>query len=420
MMPTSLRDVFSQLGYQDNDQQIALTKLAEIRGCFDGQIKDSLISDEKAKELLTTQFAPSLKQGIERLCDMTQKQWLRASFKKEGVGNGKDPVINVERWIDNNPTFFSKSIEQQLLGMFKTLGLVDTVRFPEEKVAHVVVHGAMEDHASERINFIPDFSGRLYYMSNPRGLFNSEPSLAPLLASWFGRPEAVSVIQAVLDINKNIKSSDKHWLKNLDGLKSDILKALDEKTWPTGKGWYYRNPEPFELAAKAENRSSLAGWPTAVDMVEYLLQQKASREEGEFKNIEICPIYSVRSGRVANTEDNIADWYNLYGRQLPVNTTVVFVSNNSRSLHYIPFQDVILKKVLQTMAAAVDHNLKVITVGPGANEISLSAATDVFAKIFYSKRPAILESLKALTIPEQISGNSNSNIITNPNPKPSY
>lgn len=385
-----LKNVFDVFGYIEKEKQIALIKLAAYRGCFDESYKNKIVPDEIAETLLSTQFE-NLEIGINWWVDTIDKKWLRSSFHQEGIAKGKDPDINVERWRIEAKSAESNE-EYQLLALFKTLDLVDPVPIPEEKVSHVVIHGGIEVYAKARVNFIRDFTGKLYYVSSPRGLFNDEPSLAPILASWFGKPESASVIQSVLNKHKNLKTSNKNWLRDLDGLKQEIIEAIGETAWPMGKGWYYKNPAPFDHNARAEGRQSLAGWPTAMDMIEYLIEQRRKREPENFNNIELNPVYSVRLGRVANTEDNAEDWYREYGQHLPSDEKVVFVSNNSEGLHYIHFQNEMVVNKLNDIAK--EKNFNITTVGPGAKKISLSAATDVFAKIFFSKRPSVLKQVK--------------------------
>jgi len=400
-MTATLNEVFDLFGYKKQEQQSALIKLAAYRGCFGEKnsvgenYSDKVISNLEASVLLSKTFV-TIQEGIAWWHEVTQKNWLRPSFNKEGFGKGKDPVINVER---HHLTDAKQSSEDanQLFHCFKTLGLLDTTPFPDEKVNHVVIHGGIEKYASERIHFIPDFSGQIVYVTNPRGLFNDEPSLAPILASWFNKPESEKLIQAVLDEHKDMKKSDKHWLKDLEGLKKEILKKIGESNWPTGKGWYYKNPKPYEDAAQSERRQSPAGWPTAADMVDYLLQQRA-KKENKFKHLEFIPIYSVRPGRVANTEDNIEDWYATLGKHLPIDSKAIFVSNNSLQLHYIGYQDVILKDALHKMGNIPGKNCcEVMTVGPGSNQTSLSYGTDALARTFFMKRSRVLKELSQPT-----------------------
>ena len=93
----SLREVIHAFGYTDPAKQAALIKLAAYRGCFNGCYKDILISDDLAESLLLTSF-DSLTIGINWWVDTLQKKMLRASFFKEGIGEAKDPIINVARW----------------------------------------------------------------------------------------------------------------------------------------------------------------------------------------------------------------------------------------------------------------------------------------------------------------------------------
>lgn len=389
-MSSTLREVFSSLNFNEASQHVAFVKLLAYRNCFEieGQ-ENRLISEEEAVPFLEKEF-DTLEDGVKWLKDVTQKKWLRATFQKEGIGKAIDPTFNLERWSILEQSV-SSAEEEEFLNIFKVLNVIDAVEWPKLTIEHVVIHGGLENIAKERISFLDSFSGNLYYMTNPRGLFNNEASLADILAEkWFEKSELKEAIQTVLNKNMDTRSSNKHWLKDLSGLKKDILSAIGEEQWPLDKGWYYKNPLPFNQAAEAESRESLAGWPTAMDLVEYLFEQEKLKKPGAFEYVNLIPIYSVRSGRVANTEDNIEDFYNSFAKDFPVNTPIVFVSNNSLGLHYILFQDIIAKEVLKRLDA---KPLQIITVGPAANKVNLSAVTDVFAKIFYTLGNALLKQL---------------------------
>lgn len=163
-------------------------------------------------------FASSLDEARVQLCFYTESYWLRSTFNMEKGGNNNQlPAIHVHRWLEKNEN--PSDIQTQLIPVFSKLGLVDEVKWPEEKVSHVVVHGALELYASARIKALSDFEGDLIYMTNPRMLFNWEPSFAPILASWFDnwfdRQElAIQRIKAVLDQHIDLKTSDKNWLQS--------------------------------------------------------------------------------------------------------------------------------------------------------------------------------------------------------------
>lgn len=386
---TTLREVLISFNLNKPSMQIGFVQLAAYRGgLFDIGFKNQVITDEIVNQLLDSPFEESLESARLKLCLYTEKNWLRQTFKDEGAASNNDPVIHLIRWLEKE----DKAIDDQakLFSIFRKLELVDEVKWPEEKVSHVVLHGALEEHASERINSLSDFDGELVYVTNPRMLFNWEPSFAPIVASWFDnwadrQEEAIQRIQSVLEKHKDLKSSDKNWLKDPQGLKQLILEVLGERVWPK-KGWYYQNPVPYEEAAKNEKRPTPEGLPTAMDMIEYLFNQLKKQYPDRFNHITLRPVYSVRAGRVATTEDNMEDWYELYGKHLPVDTTIVFVSNNSKGLHYIGYQDFQMKNTLSRMGKIPGMIAnKAITVGKGASEIKLSSATDIFAKMFFSQ-----------------------------------
>jgi hypothetical protein len=388
-----IKQVFDAFGYRDLPKQVALIRIAAYCGCFAKTPKNKLVTDEEANQLLSIPFS-SFTEGVNWVVDIFQKKMLRANRPKEGIGEDKNPIINVKRWD------FALDDNHELLKLFKTLELVDTVSWPEEKTSHVVLHGGISKFLLDRMNFINDFCGRLYYLTNPRGLFNDEAFLAEILADWFEMPNNISAIETVLSLHKDIRTSKKNWLQDLGDLKQEILIKLGVSSWPLNKGWYYKNPEPFDTAAKSERRQSLAGWPTVMDLVEYLLLSRAAKNHGCFNHIELIPIYSVRPGRVSNTEDTIEDWYTRYGQHLPKGTLVTFVSNNSNGLHYISYQDAITKKVISNIEPTW-KKIRYITVGLGSDEISLFSAADVIAKIFFSQRNEVIR--RNAFIPQKLS-----------------
>lgn len=394
-MTILLGNIIDQCAYTLEEQKIALMKLAAYRGCFGEEYKNKLIENTKAEEFLKKSF-DSFEEGLNWWSVTIDNSWLRKSFQNESFKNS-DPTLNVARW-DVDAKAVDNHEERELLSLLEQLKLVHAVAWPKEKVSHVIIHGAIEKFAQERVNFLEDFSGTLVVMTSPRGLFNDEPSLAPILAGWLVEEKtieniqkAIEIIQSVLDQHRDLKKSNKNWLKDLRGLKDEILQALkvlNITRWSTDKGAYHKNPEPFNKTAEDEKREAPADWPSSIDMVEYLLKQKQIVHPGKFKDVKLYPIYSVRPGRVATTEHNIEDWYDAFGRFLPKSPSpIVFVSNNSKGAHYIDYQHVITMETLQRLERSPGElTSRIHTVGAGATEIGLSAATDTLARIFFAKK----------------------------------
>jgi len=400
-MPSLLKEVLDIFGYTKENQQIALVKLAAYRNCFGDSYKDrkiSDISDKEALELLKTPFE-SLIEGIKWWCDVTDKNWLRKNFKIESVGTNQDAFINVERWLLQPEKPAINKDGQEILKIFRALKLVDSIELPEEeKPDYFFIHGGLEKELKRRVGCLSQLrlpDGAVIRLgTNIRFLFNHETeAFAEIVAKFFGYTGeklvwGIKAITAVLEENIDFKTSNKNWLKDPKALQQAILDKLGEKEWYIDKGWYFKNRELYEEAAKNEKRPCVA-LPTAPDMLEHFIQKIALTEPGKFKNIKIVPVYSFRSGRVATTEDNIEDF--LSDEKIR-NCTIAFISDNG--CHYVNYQDVITKETIKRLEETYGKmNIKVITVGLGRNEINLLGGLDVLAKQFYSQKSSILKSL---------------------------
>lgn len=414
-MSATLEKVLNAYGYPREVQQIALVKLAAYSGCFGDKFKDkgvSDITDDEATELLKNSFAHSLAEGVKRWSELTDKHMLRKNFKRERVGEGEDPFTNLERWLAQPEKPKDDKEGQAWVKAFNDLGLTTTVPWPKDsKKSLVVIHGALEEHAKERLNFIPVIPEILLYATNPRMCFNSEfASFAEVVADWFKyegekRVAAIEIIKEVLIRNMDFRKSDKNWLKNPTGLQDEILQALGEKTWPTGKGAYYRNSEPYERSAKKEGRPSPAGIPAAIDMVELILRKRAIAEPGQRADFEVIPIYSLpEENRVATTKDNVEDVFKwllkLYGNEPPFDK-LIWISNND-NLHYINYQDVQVKLAWEELEEIYGKmNVEIVTVGPGGDKINLLGGLDMLARQFYAQKPHILKNLEEPKLREE-------------------
>lgn len=388
-MTVTLNDVLKKFGFAQK-QIISLVKLAIATGCY-GNIPEANkeLSDEQTTPFLEKIFTTTT-EGKSWWVKLTQENWLRSNFKNEGDKKGpgaNSRVALAARWYNEKKIVLPGHIQQLL----KDLGLMDAVEWPEEKNQDddvIVVPGMMEEYVRERIKYVITHIKavpkklKLIYPTNPRGLFNNEPSLAPILASWFGLSdqESIEKIQSVLNKYKNPKDSGKHWLgKEFDQLKHEILVVLGKKEWPANieNSWYCKARKIYDFAFENEIiPNSLNGWPTEMDMVEYLLKSDPQC----FEKITLVPIYAVKGPMlVANTEDTFENFFKLYADQLK-GKNIFFVSDNAN--HYIQYQDRILQKVLRSLPSNVVFK-KVMTVGPGTEVADLDTALDALAKIFY-------------------------------------
>lgn len=371
MKKYSYQDVFSSFNLEAR-KQLALIKIAAFRGgLFDKNLKDQkLISDESALELLQQALFDSVQEGRLTWVVHTEQKWLRVNFKKEQ--ESKDPSIHIQRWMQESKPEIAE-YDQEFVKMFKALGLLDECKWADGDISVAVIHGAPEEHLRERIKFIPqNFKGPAFIVTNARMLFKYEPSFAPIVASWFVKccaqwkdryEEAVERVQAVL------KSTDKEWLTDPQGMIQQILSKMEEKEWPKESA-YYRNPKPYEEDAKNGNRPSPAGLPTIHDLIEFLSKR------------EIKPVYSVAPKPPAITKDNARDL--ISGNYLPKNKPIIFISNNSKGLHYISYQDFMMKAALRELEETPgEYSHHVMTVGPGADCLNFPNGLDTFAKMFF-------------------------------------
>jgi hypothetical protein len=446
MMLLTLMDVLNELNYFHKEQLIDFVKLLEIRGCFDGENKSKFISDKIAQEYLGKPvkdvFAPfaqtllaenkknnenkdlsqeqkqsldkeraviekifqgqTLEDGVACLQQATQKRFLRQSFTSETISANTDGNNAVKRWEHSDKIDLSEEAtaeQKELLKIFETFHLTSTVPFPKKVPDAIVIHGAPEMHARERIHFIPsDYAGPIFYLTNARGLFIYEPSFAAVLAAWFEDPSLEAKIRQTLNLYKaneyswlnKIDDVEKKTNKKVEELKQAILNAINKENWPSGKGWYYKDPEAFERAAKVENRITLADWPTVMDMVEHLMiaNRKEANQSCDFT---LQPIYAFvppgKDGisRVANTGDTLKAWYEKYGEQyINDKHLTAFISSNSEGLHNVGYQDAVLRMILAEKGKDIQTlNDYVMTVGPGNKKISLYNAFDALAKTLY-------------------------------------
>lgn len=355
------------------------------------QHENRIIEDIEAQALLNIQFTTT-KNGFDWLLNVTQMKFLRDSFDEEGVNQNKDTVsINIRRWnltdakkitdILENP----HSIEYQLYQIAHSLHLIEAFEWPSDKeIKHVVIHGCIDRYAKARIEFIKQFQGNIYYLTNPRGLFNDEESLSKLIATFFKLPENENDIQQVLNKHKN-GNDQKNWKQNLSELKNEILLAIGQKSWCEAKeGWYYHGRELYDLQAKNEGRESLQDWPVAMDMVDYYLTQHINGEKRQ--RITLIPVLAIgKNGRIANTEDSVLAWHEQYDKKIATHQNekipVVFVSDNL--LHGIEYQDIIVKSTLP------ENLYEIITVGPAAKDFSIALATDSLTKRIYAMSASI-------------------------------
>lgn len=440
----TLKDAIQLMGYTKKDEQMALIKLMAYRDCFSKEEiseeelksepktpqtlrkiralacwaksglkaydttkhKGTLISDEEAFLLLKLPFFTNLRDACEFCLSTTQVNFLRESFDLEGLGLEKEKKgVNILRYNpidelhikDLEEKFDKRSNEYQIYQLAKTLKLIDEVRFPADKdIEYFIIHACVEKFAKDRVYFMesvfqkrnekPSKPIKIYYTTNPRGLFNDEESLHMLLAEQFQSPEKASDIYTVLQRHKEAKD-DKVWTRHLTSLKKEILSELNLTEWPESKtSFYYKNKEHYEMRAKLEGRESLKDWPCATDMIAYHLKNLSQKYPNvKYELIEI--IGHGKNGKIANTEDLTQAWVDQVGKYIVPPEFLGFISDNS--MHAIENQSQIARSIIYQLPG-----IEFICAGPGATRFSIATVLDMITKTLYATYPQILKKIE--------------------------
>lgn len=223
----SLNQAFKACGYITKKQQMAFFQLLEHCCAFDSAAVipyQSLHShsSEDLLDYLEKDIFFNLQDAIHWLVTIVNERLLLADFHQKTAHIQKiysDQLQALPPEMQQNKKVLSKSL--------KTLGMLQGNPWPgHEEIGHVVLLGEMEDVIKTRLQFIGDFQGDLYYLTNPRGLFNHEPSLAAILATWFELDSAEPVIQAVLNQHRLLLNSNKNWLHDLAELKKNVIISM--------------------------------------------------------------------------------------------------------------------------------------------------------------------------------------------------
>lgn len=374
--------------------------------------RNNIITDFEAEKLLATPFE-SLEEGYSWLSNIADICFLRREFYAEGIGKEIEKAgLNTKLWdnqdkiklidVQQSPASISAKVYQcardlQLMSEHKPLNNFNT--------ENIVLFSSLEHYAVERINMIKQFSGNIYCLTGPRGLFNFEKSVAPILAEWFGSPEKESLIQNVLD--KHLESHDcLQWTMNLSDLKREILAALNQEKWPSAlQSYYYMNKEVYDTAANNAAREQLdcAGgpWPVAMDMLIYNFKKLSMNN---LSKINFVPVVALgKNNKLAGVDDMVEAWYSQYGEKiLDAGSNPLFIACNQ--IHAIPFILNNLKNNIQYVNnlekqeitfklnnfIKLEDKIKITNpcyvVGPAANELNLQFAFDALAKVLFALR----------------------------------
>lgn len=453
-----LRDILALIHYQTEAECIAYVQLLAYRGAFQNPILGierkieqapilatfgtesfsvwrklglhdeypthlhQIISEREAIEFLQLSF-DSLEEGYKWLLNVTNLFFLRETFWNEGIRshNAHNSSINTKRWLTSGPEE-NPLVINSLYDCAERLHLTGGQPWPTNKTSnHVVLFGGLEHIVKTRIDFIEAFSGTLYYLTGPRGLFNYEPTLAPILSQWFGMPEKIATIQAVLDQYQD-SNTTMQWTMNLSALKTEILTAVGADTWPLApQSYYYQNQHEYDLHAIQQNWEPLnclgGPWPVAMDLVDFYMKKRSWNQ-----NVRLIPIVALgTNGHLAGVSDELELWYKNYGRTLLlIGEHPIFVTCNkvhalphvlSNIMHHDDYQRSLTQQNLLNKANLYrygtrrhEHDFQIsnqITiVGPKASmqDFNIQHALDSLAKEVFSLQPIIKKSIDEYNI----------------------
>ena len=404
----SLNHAFKACGYITKKQQMAFFQLLESCCAFDfiAPAPYQSLHSHSSKDLLDyleKDIFFNLQDSIHWLTTILNERLLLTDFHQKTAHIQK---IYSEQLQALPPKM--KQYKKVLSKSLKTLGMLQGNPWPShEEIGHVVLLGEMEEVIKTRLQFIGDFQGDLYYLTNPRGLFNHEPSLAAILATWFELDvdSAEPIVQSVLNQHRLLLKSNKNWLHDLTGLKNDILLALQVHfglstlKWPHGMGHYYyeaiaarveQRENTYDIAAKRDGRVSIADWPTAADMVNYHLIKERSLKK-KFTRVNLIPVLAIGENKPANIYDCFKTWYQEYQQNIPKQARLIVVSGNEKN-HAFLYNKAVIESIL-----AGKNKFNTLVVGPASQKIYFQRALSEFGKSLFQRQHLILDHITSLS-----------------------
>lgn len=443
----ALRDILLLANYYvyemeiPENELIAWTKILAYRGCFDKPPIDkkegshseriktlaiettpiwkraglkeyyplhhkNIISDKEAIHLLDDTLFDSYSIGFKWFRNVTQIHLFRQNYDEEILNHENDKSGHSPRRMLQQETITinetkkkdHQSINYQLYNLLTILHVIDRFPWPKDKkIENVVLFGHMDEFIRRCIKFMKNFSGKLYYLTGVRALFNREPALVPILLKWLGLPkmrENVKRMRKVLGKHQDL-FDPLQWTGDLSGLKKEIMAEFGVTKWPNPIHCYYKKyKEIFDKASdelKQERLDCLGGpWPVSLDMVDYYLRLFEKTE------VELVPVMGFGDfEKLVTIHQLFRKWYETY--QLK---NVLFIACNG--LHRLPYvkttlmdekdyQDDLLK---QTFQNNLNHfrdpkkpceEFRLTLAGPSTKQkIYPDIAFDNFAKLIYT------------------------------------
>jgi hypothetical protein len=231
---TTLRETFTKIGYSEEQLPI-ITRLVDLTGGLDGQIKESVCSDAKVSELLDQEIT------LEELNERFQPNY----FKRFRQGGERQQIAD-------NPEL--ANIRDQVMEMFDQLGFMSTVAPQSEAVDMAFVFGATQVGMQGRVDSLlkledgqfiegnnnPLSTGQIFILSGARDLWldsSSDPVTADLIARRLQEKDSSKTIeehkQQAIEEGKQILES---FEGNLGQKRQAVVNHFQEQygiAWPT-------------------------------------------------------------------------------------------------------------------------------------------------------------------------------------------
>ena len=409
-----MSSVLARLGYLKQEQQFDYIRLLGITGALPEEVlstcpQDRLMLYEEASSVLENLRFESDKKAFDWLLPATQDKWTRKTQNQEGAGGTADAKL--ARWFMHDSGLIAQN-KEVLQSIVRNLGFFEGTTWQEAVTPNeVLLMGGLEEQIGERLEALEQLVqaspviGKeisLSYLTGNRGVFNFEPSLAPMLAEeWFKDESLEPAIRKVLSENKKdwkdgrvqqlqllilaaiekrdveggvilTMSDAMELVSSLDaGVSNPKVQEILDANWPR-EGFYYDAPEKYIA-------QPTAGWPVATDLVAYRLKQMQKQAPGLYDHFRVVPIVANgKNGRLANTADTVEQWMLERGNDLLTRSTgPALVASLSSQPHAMYMHETAVPMLPK------DFRLVTVSVTP-KKPVLVTTAIDVATRLLYT------------------------------------
>lgn len=337
---------FSKFIFDEKNKEKQLKHMEDSKLVFD-QVNNvsTLVELDDPLKLLDFNFDLNLKQLLTFLVDITQLHLL-GQFDVTSTGNNR---------YEEMEYLSSDHSETKII---ECLGLTGEKNWTSENtIKHVFVHGGTEnalrarlDHAFKNIQkFGDDDKVYIYYATNPRGIFPFESSILGILTHHFisqnqclDKRDFGQVIQTIDNALKELNQMKVNWTTKPDGVTKSIDVIMrhmrreysDYIVWPKFPVHKRFHPEYYNETSILEGRESIfEKWPTAIDLVECIVDEKCQLYGIHPTRIKIVPHLVkgvVKDGKyfIANTVSTVISFRDEYKDKLSSELMAVVTDNS--------------------------------------------------------------------------------------------